>query len=96
MAETAATNAETLAEFQTLEDRKWALEDAKNAIDKGNLKEAAKTLDEIAYLSRQKGDPEGAENYASYAAYIRSQNRTIDTKMKLVYHAIKEKSDEYL
>lgn len=96
MAETAATNAKTLAEFQTLEDRKWALEAAKIAIEKGNLKEAAKTLDEIAYLSEQKGDPEGAQQYASYAAYIRSQNRTIEQKMKLVYTAIKEKSDEYL
>ncbi|NVM28386.1 MAG: GTP-binding protein [Candidatus Helarchaeota archaeon] len=96
MAETAATNAKTLAEFQTLEDRKWALEDAKSAIDKGNLKEAAKILDEIEYLSRQKGDPEGAEQYASYSAYIRSQNKTIEMKMKLVYNEIKEKSDEYL
>jgi len=96
MAETAATNAKTLAEFQSLEDRKWALEDAKSAIDKGYLKEAAKILDEIAYLSEKKGDPEGAKQYASYAAYIRSQYKTIEMKMKLVYNAIKEKSEEYL
>jgi GTPase SAR1 family protein len=96
MAETAATNAKTLAEFQSLEDRKWALEDVKIAIEKGYLKEAAKILDEIAYLSEQKGDPENAQRYASYAAYIRSQNRTIEQKMKLVFAAINEKSEEYL
>ncbi len=96
MAETAATNAKTLSEFQSLDDRKWSLEAAKSAIDKGYLKEAAKILDETAFLSTEKGDPEGAEQYSSYAAYIRSQNKTIEIKMKQVYNSIKDKSDEYL
>lgn len=96
MAETAATNAKTQAEFQSLEDRKWALKDAKNAIDKGYLKEAVKILQEIAYLSEIKGDSEAAEQYSSYAAYIRGQNKAIEMKMKTVYTSIREKSAEYL
>ncbi|NVM54195.1 MAG: hypothetical protein HWN66_10885 [Candidatus Helarchaeota archaeon] len=79
-----------------MEDRKGALEDAKIAIEKGYLKEAAKVLDEIADLSEQKGDPEGAQNYSRYAAFIRSQNMTLTQKMKLIFKAIQEKSDDYL
>jgi len=95
MAETAATTAKTLAEFQTLDDIKGMLTQVPIAIEKGYLKEAAKILDEIAYLANLRGDPARAEKYASYAAYIRSQNKTIDQKMKLVYKAIEEKQHEY-
>ncbi len=96
MAETAATTAKTLAEFQLLEDRTDLVKEVPFAISKGYLKEAAKILEEIAYLSQKRGDPEGAQRFSNYAAYIRSQNIIIDQKIKQVYKLIEERQQEYL
>ncbi|MHA1276233.1 MAG: ADP-ribosylation factor-like protein [Candidatus Helarchaeota archaeon] len=96
LAETAASTAKTLADFQTLGDIEDMLTGVPIAIEKGYLKEAAKILDEIAYLANLRGDPNIAQKYSSYAAYIRSQNMTIEQKMKLVYKAINDKQREYL
>jgi small GTP-binding protein len=91
LAATAATTAKTLSEFQTLDDRAEGIQEAKLAIEKGYLKEASKVMDEVAQLSEKKGDPEGAQLYASYAAYLRDQSQTIEEKMKLIYQEIQER-----
>ncbi|MFX1296228.1 MAG: ADP-ribosylation factor-like protein [Promethearchaeota archaeon] len=96
MAETVTITAKTLSEFQTLKDISGMLEEVPNAITKGYLKEAAKLLDEIAYLSRIRGNPIWADKYATYANYIRTQNNTINEKMKLVYELIEKKQQEFL
>jgi len=91
LAETAAATAQTLSDFQTLEDRAESIQDAKSAIEKGYLKEAAKIMEEVAQLSEKKGDSEGAQLYASYAAYLQDQAKEIEDKMKLIYQEIVEK-----
>jgi small GTP-binding protein len=91
LAATAATTAKTLVEFQTLDDRVEEIKEAKLAIEKGYLKEAAKIMEEIAQLSEKKGDNKGAQLYTSYADYIREQAKIIDEKMKLIYKEIEEK-----
>ena len=91
LAETAATTAQTLAEFQTLDDRAGIIQEAKAAIEKGYLKEGSKIMDDVALLSERKGDADGAQLYSSYAAYLRDQAKELEDKMKLFYQKIGEK-----